>query len=874
MDLGTPGGQISTCKAIGFDEQISTFHEPDRAVLPSALHLDDKGGAQLEHNLPLRPLGTGEAWPPEAWVCQEWGSRRLPLALGMAWLESGKEDAWLIPRLATPRAPETSRRAISRGMREALQNWARSQDAGIALAIPSGLSLQYQSAVSTAPGARHPVRLLWRSVAAVIGELGPHSQEMDGLPQWQDGTRLLHVHLGLDGFEASSLEIRRYQGDEGPELQVPVRLSSSSLALSNPLLGIQRAARLLEGQNLGLWGGLFTSPCPLSDSSIHQALPPHALPWAEAFAHADDQWDAHLRRTLERAQSLNIRHVLLSGEFAQPDSWMALSGDTTHDTIPATLRRRGFSVRIAQRAAISRGSALFLSRRARGWATYLDKLPKVELLVLAGANPEWRSLFGDEYHDAGKPKRIALPEWGRIPPGQDTVTLPVIVENFGSVRESSLKFGEAPQEHLSVDLGVEIEVASGLPIVTATIPRLAHASVQLDWASAADLGKTKEQYLEALPKRYPPIEPRYDDNSWTRGINIADRPVLVHWNFQTLTIEAACRTYLEGQLSAVRRAELAKEMIKPLRIRILHTVAGQRAWFACTDLDGRNSSSQHCGPFQSALLNSYHAAESKFRETILRILGYTRFRSPACEALASRVAEEIGGAPLNDPLFMFVSECTYDVRLQGRALASLVRRLDYETDEARERGVTPKGEAVLKAIGSLLACNPDSTKLLTDAEREALADTVTWFMALSLKAGDGLNQKFRLSMKALVFMLRAREYQANFMDPTWPAFERAIKSCCIAGLIIHMKSAEQRRVPADRRLDGAKSALKHSLTATEQGAAGANEETLHTIDRLTLRDFRFPLPDVGKPDELYRLILDVILYIEGRGSGIIMVDDD
>jgi hypothetical protein len=80
-------------------------------------------------------------------------------------------------------------------------------------------------------------------------------------------------------------------------------------------------------------------------------------------------------------------------------------------------------------------------------------------------------------------------------------------------------------------------------------------------------------------------------------------------------------------------------------------------------------------------------------------------------------------------------------------------------------------------------------------------------------------------------------------------------------------------VQHDRRLDGAKSALKHSLTATEQGAAGANELTLETLDRLALRDFRFPLPDVGRPDELYRLILDVILYIEGRGSGIIMVDD-
>ena len=313
--------------------------------LPAVVLTADRGRPSLEARFPLLPLGTGAAWPPEAQVSTQCGSRRIPLALALALLQSGRSP-WAWPTYGVGAGPQRETGQLGLLVREGIEAGSRECKGPIALPVSGLLPIEVQTELSSrrfqATHAAEEVRLLWRSMALGIGMLGPWdgSSQTGGL-RAKAGELLLHVHLGIDGFEASLLSIQRRTGDKGPELLVPARkrpivagdpaASDGVTACSTPLAGVRLMLAALRTKGAKtipqLWEAAFTLPEArvIPDSSDYSHGGTDSVVWADAFRSVDanreiDQWIAMLSAVVVGARN-SVTAVLLSGQYSRSDWW-------------------------------------------------------------------------------------------------------------------------------------------------------------------------------------------------------------------------------------------------------------------------------------------------------------------------------------------------------------------------------------------------------------------------------------------------------------------------------------------------------------------------------------------------------------------------
>jgi hypothetical protein len=200
----------------------------------------------------------------------------------------------------------------------------------------------------------------------------------------------------------------------------------------------------------------------------------------------------------------------------------------------------------------------------------------------------------------------------------------------------------------------------------------------------------------------------------------------------------------------------------------------------------------------------------------------------------------------------------------------LSRRIDESVDEAHLKGVVPKGIYTLKAISTLMATRPEASKDLDQETSRRLSEGISRFLELSVRYADrdnGLHQKFRAAMKALVFLLRRRAYEPSYFGAGTKAFNRSIKSCLIGGLISELQNPGM-------DLPSAKRSLADKLGLERDGASTASRATREILMDLKMTDLPLPRPNVGDQPALEKLVAQVVLYIEGRGSGIIVIDEE
>jgi hypothetical protein len=233
IDPGTSLAPIARCRIEAEAERI----EPDAGanVLPSIALLDEDGFAtSLETKQPLLPFGVGGSWPPEAESTSQRGAMRMPMALALARLdrtptsagvEAGKA-AWAWPRTGSFQEQQPRQEQIGVLLRRTIARIAEESRSPVALAVPNGLPLIDQTMIVGRLG--RSARLIWRCMAA--GLYYAHAEKQTtrrgSREAVRDGSKVLHVHLGLDGFEATVFSYALRQGDCGPNLLVPLRSRS------------------------------------------------------------------------------------------------------------------------------------------------------------------------------------------------------------------------------------------------------------------------------------------------------------------------------------------------------------------------------------------------------------------------------------------------------------------------------------------------------------------------------------------------------------------------------------------------------------------------------------------------------------------------
>ena len=892
VDPGSYGG-LQSCRLVKGKEVLESAvgNSDSLHPLPAVVLTAERGRPSLEARFPLLPLGTGAAWPPEAQVSTQCGSRRIPLALALALLQSGRSP-WAWPTYGVGAGPQRETGQLGLLVREGVEAGSRECKGPIALPVSGLLPIEVQTELSSrrfqSTHAAEEVRLLWRSMALGIGMLGPwDGSSQTGALRAKAGELLLHVHLGIDGFEASLLSIQPRTGDKGPQLLVPARkrpivagdpaASDGVTACSAPLAGVRLMLAALRAKGAKtipqLWEAAFTLPEArvIPDSSDYSHGGTDSVVWADAFRSVDanteiDQWIAMLSAVVVGARN-SVTAVLLSGQYSRSDWWGNASIPRLAGEMTRVLKGLGVQTHLVPTGAISAGAALFASRRANGWATYLDELPAVEMVVQRADGPGWiYAIKPQTFYDAGKPAFERFENFGRLSAGADKLLLPALVEGYGSVRESSIAFDRPTENVQSVDLETEMEAASGLPVVRARLPGLEGRAAELNWAASSDTGRGKQEYLDSLPQQFPPLEIRVESKWWANGQDQTRLQVSGVW----MTCDEACRA-VASERNLAKLEEYFDLLGKRAQKREWIGSGNQRRLQAASDSQGKNRWAQHLPAAEERAVQvlATSAYGSDLWKSAARFLAYIKHGSATLERLILKQLDDLRVCGENDQLLALAGNCIQTSAGSASVLEVLSRRIMDKVEEAQADEKAPVGIFTMKSMSSLLATRADATSMLSEVTASRLSKGVTRFIELGVKYADaeqGLHQRFRAGIKSLVFLLRRRAYDSGYLGESTREFSIAIRSCCIAGLVSQMRQGA-------RGVAGAKIAFTNRLGLDSEHASDATRRTRSVLARLTEAEIPRPLPRVNDEAALDLLVEQVVRYIEGRGAGIIVIPD-
>lgn len=290
--------------------------------------------------------GLGLPWPPLAMAADKGWSRATTPAqngrvmLATVWQRLNAGEGWPEPHWQPDGLPSMNKPSpedcLSAEAHSVLKRTHGDEvGAQMVLAIPNQLPEESQeSLLGRLPAG---ARLVWRSVAAAMSWA-------EASPKEVCNTRPLAVlDAGLHGVEVSVFEFRT-QVTEGKTFRVPVRrLNRSHTVITDTLLA--------------------DSPAPFCEIQLDASrLEPYLNEISAAIGGQAD--------------------LLSCGPLAQQ--------------LVALLQRRFPSIAWpdANPNAVAQGSCLFAYRLARGWPTYLDVLPSLELFTLTEEHePNWLALI-------------------------------------------------------------------------------------------------------------------------------------------------------------------------------------------------------------------------------------------------------------------------------------------------------------------------------------------------------------------------------------------------------------------------------------------------------------------------------------------------
>jgi hypothetical protein len=914
LDPGNSLGAVAHCSVA--DDHESLAANAASGVLPAAVILDNNAlSLALETAVPLSPFGVGGPWPPEAQVGPLEGARRLPLALALATLErpagAQRDDArdlmWSWPRVGRFDDEEPGQEHLAALVRRTIGRFAETKSAPLALAVPNGLPLIEQTMLLGRLG--RSVRLIWRCMAA--GLYRSLLQARDGASNrgvsLGPEAKVVHVHLGMDGFEATRFMYARHQGAQGPALLVPRRSRPRiglNVSVANPFLGLQLCAHAHWSHSNDvdqLWSSMFAAPAPLKipKASLSRVRLPSIFRedrragWPrvlEGAVQSRQQVEAAVARwagevaALVNHDSEGKPHVILTtGDFAH------IADDGQIDdllSLPARMiaeLARGAHVPFErlESAAIAKGAALYASRRARQWATYLDELPPVEIVVQSQGGARWEHLLKQPHYDAGTPVEIKLDHFS-LNAGERQILLPVYVHEFGEdtpdVLATNVEFKHSTPARTAAEVVVEVEAATGLPVVRATVHGDLNETAEVDWVNdraSACTGMTKTGYLDSLPRAFPPIEPRVAGDWWVTGgrfktVRVPELEIFECTGEQLserlprlyVGVESRFLAAVGAFLRLARKREWSQELA---------------SWVAATDAEGRNATSAEIASAASTLHKAVFRewSEPKISDRAGKALAALCWNEPSWVQHLLSGSGQLRDVGEHHYLIAGLGMCVSEDREMALAISALADRLHVNMRAAALRGSNPRGIGTLMAIGNLLSLRGDAMKCVSDDAANQLAHDVSQFVARTISSG-GFKNKFQALLRTLVYLTRRRAYQSSFLSPESQAFRDSVRSCVRVYIAtranMDLRLTEQ---PTERELVQYKRELK--MGSAREGSKGqaALEATAAVIDSIALPEVifnrtRFP----KRPAKLIQLLVQVVEYIEGRGTGLLVIDED
>jgi hypothetical protein len=841
------------------DEVLTQLAPP----VPPALVIDTLGPRgctyRIEDGFETPVVGIGIDWPHSATLYGGAGSRRLPLPLLIARSSESPMgtagDHWSVgsgrQQLHVDSVPHEV--AVGHYLAQCAERLAahRPTYQRMVFPVPNAMSLRAMTAILKSAGNR--ARLIWRPVAALISAIDHSTETFEPL---SEDDHVLVLYMGVDGYEATLLHVICRSGDCGPVLRVPGRPRvTRQVNVQSCMAGVlqwmsNRGVKALGRDVSQAWARSWGCKIEMTDGGL-KAADWMDGPWDPArqvsgsggwawFANAVQRDDCD--RECQRAVSAFAESVasLMRSTRALKAIVLAGSQSGADSAVVASILRqapRGISV-VRQPWAVQEGAAIFGWREVKRWATYSDHLPQLDLCVERAGVPTWMSVVDSSWIDAGTPYRneqggfrLAKPPVGKL---DRVVDLAVTMEGDPHVRETKdlVRFPSgAAREDVPLTIQIEVQAATGEPRVTA-IPEGDIAPVVLDWALATSTQMTPEEYLESIPRSFPPNEAIRAAPWW-------------HQPFKYKTVSANGRTYTPKQyvelevLSRPWTGRLPPESLKVVRTHVIRRSWNKddRVWEALTSSDGKVQLYQ---PVMDELQDRLFRwllthpsprdqdTRKKWRD-VVKILAWTSFKNDTFEGL---VADGLGrqadwihaiGHALRSP----ACAATAIRYLSGQ----LQTRIELASPSTPIKGINNP----LKQLAWLLALRNGITAATPSDVMADIADQA-FQCACRLKEHDNLNIMFRWSMRCLVLCLVHRQHDSEFLDPSSNLAKRMLHFCRELYLAVG---------PDD----------EFAEEIVEEGVARPLQPSI-------------PRPQVARDVKTF------IEYLNRRGRGSIIVDDD
>ncbi len=533
------GGEIVAKAAFASHFPVSLVPDPVRS---STLSVDTCWPGRWEDNAGATDPGTLLS--------------RIPLAYAWELLLHRRNDALPLSGRAAARTRPTD--AVGAAFRECLTGDRSSRPKLAAHIVPNRLGEDEREHLLRALRL-HPVaervELVWRPIAAVLEWIERFGSSVSG--GWEAGQSIgyvIHLHLGLEAFEATSIAIVPHP-HQGRLLLLPGRRppNARDLLVGAPLAFAEALCERIGQKSAPVqrrqysWELLWKSPLLLAATDKPGPTPP-APPW---FAGAPVNGAlAQFPRSLEDDPSATAARMLatlghppsnirwwidqlskpdgsilgavITGPLAHPESsaGKALSPLIRRVTSAATQR-----VLVEGRDAhflLATGACRYAARKLAGMPTYLDTLPVVSTIARDEiGEPFWINLLETRtpWVLGGNVLRFT-PEKTRfqLARGESNLTLTVHRDGVDTCRQVASDLGQPLATDCPVHLSIEVEPAQGRPRVD-VVPQdrslFRGQTVILDWDTASDTKRTREQELEAVERCFPPPEPRLaSSNRW------------------------------------------------------------------------------------------------------------------------------------------------------------------------------------------------------------------------------------------------------------------------------------------------------------------------------------------------------------------------
>lgn len=790
----------------GVPRQLHDLCVPPAALVPRA----DSEPVRADIAWPPHPRGTGRVWPPEARFDSSTRPGRYPLAFAWHDFVNPHAKPWTWKSSGTPH--ELSAHNAIAAVFSATIRGAGCLDLvqPPVLVIPNHLSTErQQTLIDAANQCGTKIRLLWRPVAAALEWCQRHADLARSTRHGQSVGELIVLHLGLDEWEVTVLDVRaEHFGEE--RLLVPARRRPLQGAVI-PSFGLDLAqhfafrhiASVYGGESPEeLWNVLWATPFLSQvisvlggencDESLDRVLPEFGRAfqtrlqndWRELFPRLGATWpsngsflsamlpkwaganacSAWQQSTKSRLIGKKIIGAVVSGPMAmlmQPGGQRLGTAQLQkfypvpertlieNDSVPA-----GF---------LAGSAALYASMLdQKGRPTYLDTLPQLNTVVTRNGLPTWESLLhdGDQFVPGGnvwhrKPNLGGL----LIKSNTEELTLVVHHEEHHTVREVKADLRRVKvSKNEPVSLAISVEPAAGnakLEVVPGKVGLFANRRVFVEWKRMQDTGKPPKKYLDDLPRIFPDLLKRHSSSA--------------KWH--------ASRSKIESVLNTLQGTEGVRARLQSLReaLRLKDTSQSPEDYTAI-DSDGMVAAgipneNHILDRLVKSLVGSLRSGNnqglSRHKDQIISVLACTSTADADFQGyLVSRLQSQkkrIGQPDLKDHELSAIGWCLRDENGIAIFAEVMEKRLNFSISNCNNW---------LKAFSEILRYRDTATKEIPSSLCHSLSE-VALKVFVDQARQRSLRFLFRYSALIIVYLLRRRAWDDDYMAPDEPYAVRA-----------------------------------------------------------------------------------------------------